>query len=1076
MKLASLALKLCLFAVAAAQIALPFASPTLSASPGSVAFQYNPPEAAPLPVFVAVTASNGAAPVLKVVVTPGANTPSTLFTQPVVTGDKIEVNYDPATFNELAGQPGTYTATYAVSSSGFTTLNIPVTLNIGGPLTIIPSSTSLSFYVPGPTAQVVSLAGVGGASVGFTVGWTTSGGGSWLNAAANQSTTPASLSVTVDSLNVPNGTYQGSVSVTPTTGTPTILIIPVTLQVGPNTLTANSNSFAFVYNVGGTVPPPQVLQLTSSITNDTYVAQAVSTGNWLLVNGLTSNVAGTLPANVNITVNPAGLSPGNYQGTITATDSENGTQTVTVTLAISALSNIANPISLTFVAQMNGPAPASQPVEVNGFGAATYTATANANWIAVSSTAGASPAEVFVSVNPAGMAAGTYTGSVTIDVNTHVQNIRVTLIVSADGVLTTDTGGFVFFYPGGAEPPPPFNINVGSSNSGSITFDYATGLPAWVQVSTVLATLSTPAQLAITLSPQILPTGTYEAQIILVPVSTTGGLPGIPIVVPIYLVVTNAPAANPSVTSLSFTAAASTGPQNQTVTVTASAPISFTTAASGGTWLSVEPSSGTADLGTTITVTADATNLPQGNYTGTVTLTTTGGVITQIAVSFTVTAANSQFSVSPSAMTFAYVLNGVAPPAQTLSVSGSQNFTAAVATDTGNWLAVTPASGTGNASLSVSVNPAGLSAGTYTGTITVTPQGGTAQIVTVTLTVSSLPSSLTATPSTLTFAYTAGSSLPSAQTVSIASTGGAIAFTATASSSGWLSVTPASGATPATLSVSVNPASLSGGAYSGSIALSANSGAVQLTINVTLNVSTSLPNIDRVVNAASYLDGGIAPGELVTIFGSSLGPFTGVGATIQNGFIGTSLANVQVTFNGYPAPILYAGAGQINAIVPYEIASYSSVSVEALFGTARSNPVTLPVESSATGLFTANASGSGPGAILDLNYHLVSTSNPVSAGSYIQVFATGQGQTQPAGVDGLIEPVTLPLPAPILNSTATIGGLPANIVYVGAAPGLVAGALQVDLQVPAGLPSGPAEVIVIVGGINSQTGVTVAIQ
>ena len=250
-----------------------------------------------------------------------------------------------------------------------------------------------------------------------------------------------------------------------------------------------------------------------------------------------------------------------------------------------------------------------------------------------------------------------------------------------------------------------------------------------------------------------------------------------------------------------------------------------------------------------------------------------------------------------------------------------------------------------------------------------------------------------------------------------------------------------------------------------------------MVINVTLTVSTSLPNIDRVVNAASYLAGtGVAPGELVTIFGSSLGPIPGVGATIQNGFIGTSLGNVQVTFNGYPAPILYASGGQINAIVPYEAAAYPTVAVEAMFGSARSNAVNIPVVTTAPGIFAANASGTGPGAILDLNYRLVSTSNPVSAGSYIQVFGTGQGQTNPTGVDGLIEPSVLPLPEPLLNATASIGGIPATIVYIGAAPGLVAGALQFDLQVPDGLPSGPAEVLIVIGGNNSQTGITVAIQ
>jgi uncharacterized protein (TIGR03437 family) len=202
-----------------------------------------------------------------------------------------------------------------------------------------------------------------------------------------------------------------------------------------------------------------------------------------------------------------------------------------------------------------------------------------------------------------------------------------------------------------------------------------------------------------------------------------------------------------------------------------------------------------------------------------------------------------------------------------------------------------------------------------------------------------------------------------------------------------------------------------------------------------------------------------------------------VGGPINSkGFIATTLANVTITFNGYPAPILYAGAGQINAIVPYELAGASDVSVEAIFGTARSNSVTLPVISSSPGIFSADASGQGGGAILDVNYRLVSASNPVSPGSIIQIFATGQGQTAPGGIDGLIEPLTLPLPYPLLAAGVTIGGVPATIQYVGAAPGLVAGALQVNAIVPNGVAAGAAPLVVRVGANSSQAGITVAIQ
>lgn len=1066
----SLALKLCLCVVASAAMAGATTQPTLSASPGAVEFQYSPPEPTPLPQFVAVTASNGTTPIISVVVAAATGTPAALFPKPQVNGDKIQVYFDIATFTELASQPGIYTATYTVSASGFKALTIPVTLSIGAPLSIIPSVTSLAFYVPGVASQTIALAGTSSTSLGFSLSTSVSGGGAWLIATTNQSYTPAVLTVAVATLNVPAGSYTGTVTVTPTSGAP--LVIPITLQLGPDTLTASAMSFAFAYNVGGTTPPAQVLQLSSPVQNDSFVAQASSTGDWLMVNGVTTNVSGPLPASLNVTVNPAGLASGSYQGTITATDAENGTQLVTVTLVVSTVSNVANPDSLVFVAQAGGTAPAAQPVYINGFGAASYTIQITGDWISVSAISGSAPTQVTVSVNPTGLVAGTYVGSLVVNLNTHIQRITVTLIVSANPVLTTDLGGFIFNYVGGNLPPPAFTLNVGVSNGGGQAFIYAPGVPSWLGISSTSNNLSAPQPLTITLSPQTLPTGTYLAQIILVP--TAAG--GIPIVVPVFLVVINAPPAVPNPASLSFSAMAGDGPQSQTVAVTASTPTAFTATANGGEWLSVSPLSATANLSTPITVIADATSLAAGNYQGTVTLTTAGGVLSEIAVAFTVAPSTAPFSVTPTALSFAYIQNGALPPAQTVQVTGSQPFTATAASTGGAWLAVTPAAGTQNASLSVTANPAGLAPGTYNGSITVAPATGTAQIVAVTLTVAT-QGSLTASANTLSFAYVSGGTPPAAQSLSITSSGSAVAFTAAAISSGWLSVTPTSAATPAALSVSVNAANLGGGSYSGTIALSDTSGTLQLTVSVTLTVAVQLPAITRVVNAASYLEGGIAPGEIVTIFGSALGPTAGVGATIDSkGFIETSLASVQVTFNGYPAPILYASAGQVNAIAPYEIAGASTVSVEALFGTARSNPLSYAVEPSSPGIFSADASGQGPGAILDVNYRLVSASNPVSPGAIIQVFATGQGQTSPAGVDGLIEPLSLPLPGLLLGSTATIGGLPATIDYIGAAPGLVAGALQINIFVPEAVAPGAAPLFLFIGNQSSQTGITVAVQ
>jgi uncharacterized protein (TIGR03437 family) len=1072
----SLVLKLCLCLVAVAAVAAATTPLSLSASPGAVTFQYSSGEQQPLPVFVTVIASDGSSPALSVTLTPPTGTAATLFPQPSVDGDTIQVGYDVNTLLALLNQPGAYKASLTVTAAGFPSpLTIPLTFVVGTAVSIAATPSSLTFSAPSVlTPQTVGLSSTDGAQISFQV----ASDSTWLIVAASVSYTPSILTVTVNAVNLTAGIYQGNIMVTPSTGG--TLTIPVTLQIGTNTLAASPTSLAFVYTLGGTAPAPETVQLSSLVANDTYAAQATSSGNWLLLNGVTTVISGTLNASVIVTVNPAGLAAGSYQGAITATDADGGTQTVTVTLLVSNISNVANPTSLVFVAQAAMPAPAPQLVLVNGPPSSTYTATVTpiGGWLSISSTGGSTPAQLTVTANPKALAAGTYTGTVQIDFDTHIQNIQVTLTVSANPVLTTTPGAFIDNYYGGDPPLAPLTLEVNVSSGAPQPFTIASGVPAWLQVSSGNLPLETLTTLKATLAVNTLSTGTYLAQIILIP--TAAG--GVPVVVPVLLTVENATPVVANVASLSFSGAAGTGPQNTTIEVTAASPTSFTASTStvsGGSWLSVSPASGNASVANTpLTVTADATNLAKGTYQGTVTLTTAVGVETKIPVTFTVTAPSGPVTINPSTLAFAYTLGGALPAAQSLQITGTQSFTAGASTSGGGtWLAVTPASGTGNAALSVSVNPASLSPGAYNGTITVTPTGGLAQTVAVTLTVA-VAGSLTLTSSPPVFTYTAGDAVPAAQTLSVVSTGQAVTFTATAASSGWLSVTPSSATTPANLSVSVNPANLGPGSYTGSVALSADGGTLQLNVTVSLTVVAPFPVIVGVVNAASYQTGGISPGEIVTVFGTSLGPATGVLAAIDShGYIETTLANVKLTFNGYPAPILYVGAGQINAIAPYELAGASDVSVEATFGSARSNEVTYPVVASAPGVFSDNATGQGGGAILDVHYNLVSASNPVSGGAVIQIFATGQGATSPTGVDGLIEPLTLPLPAPLLSPGVTIGGVTATIQYAGAAPGLVAGALQVNAYIPDGLPSGPAALVVSFGGVDySQAGITVAIK
>jgi uncharacterized protein (TIGR03437 family) len=242
------------------------------------------------------------------------------------------------------------------------------------------------------------------------------------------------------------------------------------------------------------------------------------------------------------------------------------------------------------------------------------------------------------------------------------------------------------------------------------------------------------------------------------------------------------------------------------------------------------------------------------------------------------------------------------------------------------------------------------------------------------------------------------------------------------------------------------------------------------------NAQPGLP-ATGIVNAASYISGPVAPGEIVSLFGTSIGPSTPSLLTLTNPrLVANSVAGLRVLFDGVPAPILYASSGQVNVVVPYSVAGRSSTQVQLDYLGALSRPVTLPVAAAAAGTFTLDTSGKGPGAIRNVTDESInSADNPASPGDWVSIYATGAGTTTPSGVDGLV--ASPPFPQADAKVSVTIGGLSCPVNYAGAAPGFVSGVLQVNAQVPAGVPPGSAvPVLVTIGNVPSQAGVTLAVR
>ena len=233
--------------------------------------------------------------------------------------------------------------------------------------------------------------------------------------------------------------------------------------------------------------------------------------------------------------------------------------------------------------------------------------------------------------------------------------------------------------------------------------------------------------------------------------------------------------------------------------------------------------------------------------------------------------------------------------------------------------------------------------------------------------------------------------------------------------------------------------------------------------------------IGDVVNSASSLSGPVSPGEAVVIYGSGLGPAKLAGPQIDSsGHISNNVAGTQVLFNGVAAPLLYTRADQVAAIVPNAVAGQESVQVQVKYQGQSSPTFSTTVADTAPGLFTLDQSGQGQAAVLNQDNSINNAANPAPRGSFISLWATGQGVSDPDWAEDVL--ASSPLPQPKNKVNVNIGGQWSQILYAGAAPGLAA-VIQVNVKVPDGIkPGSKVPVLMRIGNTTSQAGVTLAVQ
>ncbi|HVT95096.1 MAG TPA: IPT/TIG domain-containing protein [Bryobacteraceae bacterium] len=613
-------------------------SPTVIAiASGSVTATSNAPSIAAAPTALTFTTQSGSTPASQtVVLSAPTSVPFTAkgndswVTVSPASGDTgssgtLTVSLNGAT---LPSSAGTYTSGVTITSnsaanSGFV---IPITVTVTSGNALIPSPSSLAFVFQiggtAPPSQSISV-GSSGAALTFTAKASTVNGGGWLSVAPGGGSTPSTLSVSVDAGKLGPGTYSGTVTLTPSSGSAVQVPVGFTIAASTN-LTAQPSTLTFSSGVGTTAPPAQTVAIGSKGAQTAFNV-SVSTSNgkgWLSA----TPASATTPSNLSVAVNPSGLALGTYAGTITV--SSGGGDAPLIIPVSYVVSNEASfevtPASLSFTGQVGTAGPGAQTLRVGGSGNLSFTSsfssTSGGPWFSMTPSSGTAPANLTVSVNLGSLAAGAYSGSITITPGSGSPiTIPVNLTVTTIPALMPGKSALAFAYEVGAEAPAARTVSLGSTGSPFVvnaTGFTNTGGP-WLTASP--STSSTPGNLEVSVDPTALSPGVYTGTVSLSAPAASNRASSVAVVLSIST--TSAIAAAPN--ALTFTAqAGAPAPPPQVIDLASTgASIPVTTAASvltGASWLSVTPASTAAPGSATVSV--NTSGLAVGVYSGSISL------------------------------------------------------------------------------------------------------------------------------------------------------------------------------------------------------------------------------------------------------------------------------------------------------------------------------------------------------------------------------------------------------------------------------------------------------------------------
>ncbi len=219
-----------------------------------------------------------------------------------------------------------------------------------------------------------------------------------------------------------------------------------------------------------------------------------------------------------------------------------------------------------------------------------------------------------------------------------------------------------------------------------------------------------------------------------------------------------------------------------------------------------------------------------------------------------------------------------------------------------------------------------------------------------------------------------------------------------------------------------------------------------------------------IVNAAGFSGTTLAPGEIISLFGTNL-----AFATAQAGALPLprEVAGASLTVGGLTVPLFYVSPGQVNALVPFELTAGNTVLTVKNGAAGLEGAAAVTVAATAPGIFVA-ADGQTAAALEAQTGRAITAQSPAAAGSAVTLFASGLGAVDPPVAAGAAAASQEPLNRTTQTITATVAGQTATVLFSGLAPGF-AGLYQINLLLPSTLPSGPQPVQLSAGGATSKT-------